>query len=224
MNIGDIGMWCLRHLLLLWGGLFLLANLWGFLLLGPSGMDGLPSPLLLVIYITSAVFFFVYGALHALGIPEPGSVLPVTAAVVIFVIFVALDFAVGRMLRQRGADGPPSKTYAPAAGAGRFLLRHAILVWGVLQFLSGLAVVAMDLQYDAGGLETLAFFFFWFLGIPTLVGQWLLLNLGADFAPTTWPYASLLAGFVLCIVADALVNLLLKRARDRTVPSSTDAN
>jgi hypothetical protein len=100
----------------------------------------------------------------------------------------------------------------------RGLLRHIIVAWGVLVFLSGMAVVHLDLQYDAGGLESLVFLFFLLLGQPAFVAGWLIEALGITASEFAMRNAALVLGLVLCVAADLGVQALLRQARSARGP------
>lgn len=92
-------------------------------------------------------------------------------------------------------------------------VRHVVLIWGLLVFVSGMAIVSLDLQYDSGGVETLVYLFFEFLGQPVFVAVWLLGKLGMGVEHPMTKYAAMTLGLMLCVVVDLGIQMLLRRAR-----------
>lgn len=208
---GAIWRWCFQHALLLFAGLFLIAfivqmlNFWR----DPQPSFGFAA---MVYYGTLEVFFFIPGLLEAVGLEQPDSWAFKIAQVAIVVgVLVLADLAIHRLRRQLRVDGKPNWLSRIFLDLPWLILRHLILVWGIVAFLSGLAVVLLDPQYDAGGIETFIVFAFLYLGQPVLVAQWLLQAVGVDFSQHAWPYASLVLGLLLWWAADFAVHRLYRR-------------
>lgn len=209
MRVVEIAMWGLRHIVLVWAGLFLVGGLLSPWLLEPKGPGDVPSPYSMLIDGTWGLFFPVYDLVLAIGLSDDGYAPFILSHVIVFGILVALDYGITVIRHRTGFF----RRVKAMPSAWRWLLRHLFLVWGLLQFIAGLAVVSLELEYDAGGLMTLAFFLFWFLRQPTFIGQWLLVQFGVELGSTTWPYVSLIAGLVLWIGVDFLINAVLRHAR-----------
>lgn len=101
---------------------------------------------------------------------------------------------------------------------GRWLLRHLVLVWGVLVFVSGMAVTNLDLQYDAGGLESVVFLFFALLGQPVFVARWFIEVLGIAGSDAAIGNIALVLGLALCVAADIGLQMLMSQARSTRRP------
>lgn len=95
----------------------------------------------------------------------------------------------------------------------RWCFRHIVLMWGLLIFVDGLAVLLLDLQYDSGDLGGLAVILFELLGLPVFLAAVLLNKLGMAAQHPSILYAALALGLVLCIIADLAVQTLLRRRR-----------
>jgi hypothetical protein len=207
---GAIWRWCFQHALLLFAGLFLIAfivqmlNFWR----DPQPSFGFAA---MVYYGTLEVFFFVPRLLEAIGLAPDGLAFKVVQVAIIIGLLVAADLAIDRLRQRSRAVGKPNWLSRVFLDLPWLLLRHLILVWGIVAFFSGLAVVLLDPQYDAGGMETFVVFAFLYFGQPVLVAQWLLQAVGVDFSQHAWPYASLVLGLLLWWAADFVVHRLYRR-------------
>jgi hypothetical protein len=92
-------------------------------------------------------------------------------------------------------------------------LRHILLIWGLLAFIVGMAVVLLDLQYDSGDVGGLVHILFTLLGQPAFVAAWLLGKFGMAIQDSTTQYVALALGLIGCIAADLAIHALLRRAR-----------
>lgn len=95
----------------------------------------------------------------------------------------------------------------------RWCLRHIILMWGLLVFFDGLAVLLLDLQYDSGDLGGFANILFGLLGLPVFLAGSLLVKLGMAVQHPSTQYAALALGLILCIIIDLAIQTLLRRRR-----------
>lgn len=86
-------------------------------------------------------------------------------------------------------------------------------MWGLLVFVDGMAVVLLDLQYDSGDAEGLAFMLFAILGQPAFVAAWLLGKLGMVIQHPATQYVALALALIGCIAVDLAIQTLLRRPR-----------